>query len=370
MSGDNGVLVLKLGSNALVDPQGRLDPVFMGQIAAQLVRIRAQGWRPVVVSSGAVACGLHALRLSQRPDAVSDRQALAAIGQAGLMRAWQEAFIGPGLTAAQFLLTADDFRHRQRWLNLGATFQSCFAYGVIPIVNENDTVVIEELTVGDNDRLSALVAGALGAVRLVLGTDIDGYYDRDPRVDPTARLVPHLERVTPAMLAAAGEAGARGRGGMRSKMQAAALASGAGVAVTIARARTPDLLLRLLAGEPVGTSIAPRPGDRQGARRRWLGLTRAPKGRLVVDDGARRALVEQGRSLLPAGITAVEGSFARGDVVAIVDPTGHELARGLAELAAAELTLILGQRLERAAAILGQPVPKSAVHRDNLLMLA
>ena len=362
------VIVIKIGSNSLVDQQGRLDAPYLAAIASQFARLHDQGWQPVLVTSGAVASGVGVLKLKERPPGLPERQALAAIGQVGLAHRWEAALAGVGLVAAQVLLTYDDFTHRGRYLNLAATFRALFEFGAVPVINENDTVAVEELTVGDNDRLSALVATQLGAERLVLLTDIDGMYDADPRSNPEAKRIDVIPVVTARILAAAGGAGARGRGGMRSKIEAARLASGAGVATTICLAREPDALLRVVAGEDLGTCIPGR-GERADSRRRWLAVARRVKGHLHVDAGAAAALISKGRSLLPAGIARVEGRFERGDTVAIVTPDGEEIARGLASLSADELVKVAGKRLDAAANLLGYALPKAAVHRDDLLLL-
>ena len=365
------VVVIKIGSNALVDGAGKLDGAFLGAIAAQVAAARARGFRPVVVSSGAVATGVGILALPGRPPAIPERQALAAIGQATLAHRWQAALAGNGVVAAQVLLTYDDFSVRSRYLNLAATFRALFAYEAVPVINENDTVAVDELALGDNDQLSALVAAQLGAAHLLLLTDIDGVYDADPRTNPAARMLGEIASVTNAMLASAGGASARGRGGMRSKLEAARSASGSGVCTHIAAAREPEVITRILAGEMVGTRLPARPGaERPDGRRRWLGVARRVKGRIHVDAGAAHALLKGGRSLLPAGITKVDGAFARGDTIGIIDPGGNEIARGLASMSSQELVTVRGRRMDAASAALGYALPSAAVHRDNLLLLA
>ncbi|MFW5828740.1 MAG: glutamate 5-kinase, partial [Planctomycetota bacterium] len=292
-----------------------------------------------------------------------------AIGQAQLMHHWQAAAAGHGLAVAQVLLTADDFGVRERYLNLLATFRSLFEYGAVPVINENDPVAVAELTVGDNDQLSGVVAAQLQARHLILLTDIDGVYDRDPRLHADACRVSELRRIEQATIDQAGEAGARGRGGMRSKLMAARLAAHAGVDTVIAHAREPRIVTRLLDGEALGTRIPASDGAIGGSRRRWLAYARRCQGSVRVDAGAARALLQSGRSLLPVGVTAVEGAFKRGDTVAIHDPHGREIARGLAGLAADELRCIAGKRLDVAARELGYALPKTAVHRDNLMVV-
>jgi glutamate 5-kinase len=364
------IVVIKIGSNSLVDAQARLDLAFLDRIAAQISAVAEQGFRPVVVTSGAVASGVGILKLASRPKELPDRQALAAIGQATLAHRWEVALAAYGLPAAQLLLTYDDFTVRERYLNLTATLRSLFAYKAVPVINENDPVAVQELTVGDNDRLSALVASLLGAERLILLTDIDGVYDADPRTNKNAQRLREITTVTQAQIAAAGGASARGRGGMRSKLEAARLASGAGVTTTIALAREKNVIQRILAGEEIGTRILGKDGERVDSRRRWLAVARKVHGQLHLDDGAAKAVSKQNRSLLPAGIKQVSGTFARGDTVALLAPDGEEIARGLVELSSEELAQICGKRLEQAAQILGYAVPKTAVHRDNLMVLA
>jgi glutamate 5-kinase len=362
------VVVVKIGSNSLVDATGRLDAYFMEAIAGQFAAIAVAGFQPVLVTSGAVAGGMGILGLAERPPGLPDRQALAAIGQVTLAHRWEAALAAHKLVAAQLLLTYDDFTERERYLNLTATLRSLFAYHAVPVINENDPVAVQELTVGDNDRLSALVATLLGAERLILLTDIDGVYDADPRSDPQAKRLEEIATVTARHVAAAGGAGARGRGGMRSKLEAARLGSGAGVTTTIALAREPRVIERVVAGEAVGTRI-PGKGARADGRRRWLAVARRVHGQLHLDVGAVKAVAAQGRSLLPAGVTSVSGRFERGDTVALMAPDGEEIARGLVSLSSAELERVCGKRLDVAAQVLGYVLPKTVVHRDNMLVL-
>jgi glutamate 5-kinase len=363
------VLILKLGSSSLVTAQGCLDTDFLRVVAAQVAAVAAEGWKPIIVTSGAVASGLGVLGLGERPAALPDRQALAAIGQIGLAQHWAQALANVDLVAAQVLLTDGDFSDRRRYLNLTATIRSLFAYGAVPVVNENDTVAIEELTVGDNDRLSALLAAQLHAEYLFLLTDIDGVYDADPRVAKDAKRLKSLKSIPASLLAAAGAGGKLGRGGMRSKLEAARLATAAGVTTVIAPARVDRVITRIIAGEDIGTRIHARDAGSGDARRRWLATAQRPRGTLHVDAGAVAALHGKGGSLLPIGITSVDGQFKRGDTVAVLGPDGEEIARGLANLDAAEMAAACGKRLDAAAKILGYALPKAAIHRDNLLLI-
>lgn len=364
------VIVVKIGSNSLVDAQGRLDLLFLDAIAAQFAVLVAKGLQPVLVTSGAVASGVGILKLPSRPPGLPDRQALAAIGQVNLAHRWEVALAAHGLVAAQLLLTYDDFTERERYLNLTATLRSLFTYKAVPVINENDPVAVQELTVGDNDRLSALMASLLGAERLILLTDIDGVYDADPRTNKQAKRLEEIVTVTQQQIAAAGDAGARGRGGMRSKLESARLASGAGVITNIALAREPRVIERIVAGENVGTRVRGKQGERADGRRRWLAVARRVRGQIHIDAGAVKAVAQQQRSLLPAGILSVSGRFERGDTVALVAPDGEEIARGLVGLSSDELAKICGKRLDAAAQILGYALPKTAVHRDNMLVLS
>ena len=364
------IVVVKVGTNSLVGADGRLDEPFLGALAAQLAVVARSGLRPVLVTSGAVASGVGVLGLKERPPGLPERQALAAIGQVGLARRWETALAAHRLVAAQLLLTYDDFTVRERYLNLSATFRALFDFGAVPVINENDPVAVEELTVGDNDRLSALVATMLGAERLVLLTDIDGVYDADPRDNSAAKRLTEIPIVTARHLAAAGGAGAKGRGGMRSKLEAARLAGGAGVTTHIALAREPRVIERVLADDAIGTRIPGRTGERADGRRRWLAVARRVHGQLHVDAGAAAALMRQGKSLLPAGIASVSGRFERGDTVAIIAPDGEEIARGLVGLSSAEVDAVRGKRMDAAAQALGYALPKAVIHRDDLLLLA
>lgn len=362
------ICVIKIGSNSVTAADGRLDRPFLAEVARQIAGAVRDGWRVVVVSSGAVASGVARLGLPARPAGLSDCQALAAIGQIGLYHAWEEALAAHDLPAAQLLLTHGDFSDRERNLNLMATLRALAAFGAVPVINENDPVATQELTVGDNDHLAALVATQVGAQALLLLTDIDGLYDADPRREAQARRLAVVPAITGALLSAAGGAGARGRGGMRSKVEGARLAAASGVVTVIAAARERAVIPRALAGEAVGTRVLAR-GDRVDARRRWLAVARRIKGTVHVDAGAVVALVQRGKSLLPAGVVRVEGRFAVGDTVGISGPDGIEVARGLAALPSDELARIAGKRSDAAAGILGHALPKAVVHRDDLLVL-
>ncbi len=358
--------VVKIGSAMLTaDGQGvsraRVSP-WAEQMAAHI----QGGGELVLVSSGAVAEGMARLGLKKRPNSLHELQALAAIGQMGLVRAYEACFIKRDLHAAQILLSRDDLTNRERYLNARSTLRTLMDWKVVPVINENDTVATEELRFGDNDTLSALVANLISADLLILLTDQKGLYESDPRFNPDAQLIshadaedPHLERI------AGGSVGGLGRGGMATKIKAAQLAARSGTATVIAWGGDEDVLKRVGAGEEIGTLLTPSQ-EPQTARKRWLAGHLGAKGSIILDAGAVRGLLEQGRSLLAVGVQRVEGRFARGDVVSCRDEEGREIARGLINYDHQETDLIKGMPTRRFAEILGYLDEEELIHRDNL----
>jgi glutamate 5-kinase len=362
-------IVVKVGTNVLTGDDGTLDSARLQALADQVQRIRATGRKVALVSSGAIGAGVGRLGLRQRPTDLRHLQACAAVGQGFLMRAYQECLGGHGIHTAQILLTAGDFDNRTRYLNARNTIVTLFEWGCLPIINENDTVSVAEIRFGDNDHLAAMVTNLLQAPLLVLLTVVDGLYSADPRSDAEARLlstVPYIDGGVMDM--AGGSRSTLGTGGMRSKIRAARLATMAGESVIMANGARPGVLDSLFAAEPVGTLFLPH-GSTVPAWKRWLGFTAQPKGRLVVDAGARNAVQHKGRSLLPIGVVQVVGSFGKGDVVALCDSDGVEFARGLTNYAAAEAVKICGLRTERVAEVLGTIPYEEIVHRDNLVVI-
>ncbi|HSV02844.1 MAG TPA: glutamate 5-kinase [Phenylobacterium sp.] len=360
-------IVVKVGSALLVGAGGAADAHWLHAFAADIARLRERGQQVLVVSSGAVALGRRRLGLTRRALSLPEKQAAAAAGQSALMRAWEEAFEPHGLSAAQVLLTRDDTEIRRRWLNARATTETLLALGVVPVVNENDTVTTEEIRYGDNDRLAARVAQMIGADLLVLLSDVDGLYTADPRRNPDARHVGHVERLTPEIEAMAGgaNAGGVGTGGMATKLAAAKIASAAGCATVIALGHRPSPLAALEAGERA-TLIAPSTTP-AAAYKAWIAGSLAPAGALVVDAGAAAA-VRRGKSLLAAGLRRVEGRFEKGDAVVILDEGGAEIARGLARYEAADASRICGLKsaaIEPAIGYTSGPV----VHADDLALV-
>lgn len=352
-------IVVKLGSSTLVDPQGRPRRVRLRRLAADIASLHDAGTPVCVVSSGAIALGLGLLGRGRRPVQVEGLQAAAAVGQGLLQRAWSQALERHGVRAGQVLLTAAEVRQRTAYLNVRRTIETLLAWGVVPIVNENDSTATDEITFGDNDALAAQVAILLRARLLVLLTDQDGLYTRDPR-EPGAELVHDVsDHHLLAELEVGGRGGsAWGSGGMRSKVVAAEMASAGGVACVIANGATPGVLSGVVGGHGLGTRF--RPDERPvSAFKLWVRYGRPVAGRLEVDAGARRAVVADGASLLPVGVTAVHGRFGAGDAVELAGPDGVVFAKGLAEMPAREVTAAVGRR--------GR---EPAVHRDALVVLA
>jgi glutamate 5-kinase len=360
--------IVKVGSSLVTARGAGLDHAAIADWCAQIAALRGEHRQLVLVSSGAVAEGMARLGLKSRPTRLPGLQAAAAIGQMGLVRAYETAFEAHGLRAAQVLLTHEDVADRNRYLNARGTLRELLALGTVPVVNENDTVATEEIRFGDNDRLAALTANLIEAELLVILTDQEGLYDADPRLHAGARLVAEADLSDPRLATMAGSSkGELGRGGMRTKLAAAQWAARSGAATVIAHGRAPDVLRRIARGEAVGTLLKPAQNP-MAARKRWIAGQLQVHGRLRLDAGAVKVLREQGRSLLPVGVTGVEGEFQRGDLVACLDPEGCEVARGLVNYSAAEASRIAGQPSGAIAACLGYPGEPELIHRDNLVV--
>ena len=361
-------LVVKVGSS-LVTNEGRgLDAGAIGRWAAQVARIHAQGRRIVLVSSGAIAEGMQRLGWARRPHAMHELQAAAAVGQMGLAQCYESCFRSHGLHSAQVLLTNADLADRQRYLNARSTLRTLLGLGVIPVINENDTVATDEIKLGDNDTLAALVTNLIEADALVILTDQAGLFDADPRRNSSAKLVEQADANDPALEALAGGAGALGRGGMLTKVLAARRAARSGAHTVIASGAEPEVLVRLANGERIGTLLTARTVP-LAARKQWLADHLSVSGRVRLDDGAVKALTRDGKSLLPIGVTEVGGDFERGEVVACLDPSGREIARGLANYSAAEARRIIRKPSAEIEAILGYVDEPELIHRDNLVLL-
>ncbi len=361
--------VVKIGSALLTADGKGLDRARMGAWVDQMAEHVEAERQLVVVSSGAVAEGMSRMGWRRRPEALHELQAAAAIGQMGLIQAWESCFKGRGLHTAQVLLTHDDLTDRRRYLNARSTLRTLVGLRVVPVINENDTVATEELRFGDNDTLAALVANLVEADLLVLLTDQHGVFDADPRARPDAHLIPETTVNDPMLDVVAGEsASGFGRGGMITKVRAARLAARSGTATVIASGVGEQVLRRIGAGEAVGTLLMPAQEPDQ-ARKRWLAGHLQVRGRLTLDEGAARVLRQEGRSLLAVGVRAVSGAFSRGEVVSCIGPDGHEVARGLVNYGVDETRRIMGQPSNRIEAILGYVDEEELIHRDNLVLV-
>ena len=359
--------VVKLGS-ALITSDGRaLNHLLIADLCTQIAQCLAQGADLVLVSSGAVAEGMRRLGWHQRPHALHELQAAAAVGQMGLIQAYESALQRHGIHSAQVLLTHEDLSDRRRYLNARGTLKTLLKLKVVPVINENDTVATEEIRFGDNDTLAALVANLIEAQWLILLTDQAGLFEQDPRSHPEARLIENASASDPALDHAAGGSGALGRGGMITKLRAARCAARSGATTLIVSGRTPDVLLRIGTGERLGTRLLPDT-EPLAARKQWIAGQLKVRGTLSLDLGATRMIHQAGKSLLPVGITSVEGDFTRGEMVACLDPQGREVARGLVNYDADETRRIIGKPSRAIEGILGYVAEPELIHRDNLVL--
>jgi glutamate 5-kinase len=362
-------VVVKIGSSLLTNAGAGLDRDAIAGWVRQVAQLRARGVEVLVVSSGAIAEGMKRLGWTKRPHAVNELQAAAAVGQMGLVQMWESCFAEVGLHTAQVLLTHEDLGDRRRYLNARTTLKSLVALGVVPIINENDTVVVDEIRFGDNDTLGALVTNLIEADALVILTDQKGLYSADPRKSPGAQLVARASAGDASLEAMAGGAGSHlGSGGMLTKVLAAKRAARSGAHTAIAWGREPEVLVRLFSGEEIGTLLAAGTAP-VAARKQWLADHLKPSGRITLDAGAVKALVADGKSLLAIGATAVDGHFERGAVVSVSAPDGREIARGLVNYGAAETARILRKPTSEIEAVLGYIAEPELIHRDNLVIL-
>jgi glutamate 5-kinase len=362
-------IVIKIGSRVLTDTDGALDLSVMGRICDEIAFIRRQGLEVIVVSSGAIAAGRNELGLTDKPRTIPHKQAAAAVGQTHLMQTYQRAFAVNSLKVAQVLLTSEDLGSRQRFLNARATLDALLDFGIVPIINENDTVVVDEIKFGDNDNLSALVTNVCEADLLLILTDIEGFYSADPLTYPDATLIPLIKIITRDVERAAGGSGsAVGTGGMATKVAAAKKAGKNGVATIMVSGKMSGIIVAALQGEQVGTLFLPS-GTRLNRRKHWIAYTLKPSGRIIVDDGARNALLKKGTSLLPSGVLRIEGKFERGACVRLCGLDSVEFARGLSDYSSVESTRLIGCKSSEIESILGYHYGDVIVHRDNLTLL-
>ncbi|WP_447927744.1 glutamate 5-kinase [Vreelandella sp. EE27] len=361
-------VVVKIGSALITDDGRGLDDAAIGAWVDQIAELQSRGVEVVLVSSGAVAAGMVRLGWQARPTAVHELQAAAAVGQNGLTQCYEQHFARHGMLTAQILLTHDDLSNRKRYLNALSALRTLVEMRVVPVVNENDTVVTDEIRFGDNDTLGALVANLLEADALVLLTDQEGLFDADPREDPGATLIDEGRADDPRLAAVAGSGGALGRGGMSTKVRAATLAARSGALTVIASGRQPNVISRIMGGEALGTLLTPNQAP-IAARKRWLAGQLQVRGTLTLDTGAVNVLRDKGSSLLPVGVRQVQGSFKRGDMVLCVDEQGERVAKGLINYGADDARLLAGKPSHQIEAILGFVEAHELIHRDNLVVV-
>jgi glutamate 5-kinase len=362
-------VVVKVGTYTLSDESGRLDREQIRGIVSQIAAERAKGVEVILVSSGAIAAGVELLGLPERPRDIPSLQAASSVGQGLLLALYTDFFQEKGILVGQVLFTQYDFAHREQYLNARNTFSRLLEQSVVPLVNENDTVAIEEIRFGDNDRLASLVAVLTEADLLVMLSDVKGLYTADPKKDKHARLIPEVEKVTPAMIRAAGRSlEEHSMGGMAAKLEAARIAAASGVGVVIAPGREMVIISKVLKGNKVGTYIQPGQKKLRG-HKHWIAYGARPRGVIVIDAGAREALVHGGKSLLPAGVISCRGNFGPGDSVEVVDENGKRIARGLCGLSYNELNEVKGLRSEQAAKSLPEDRDEEVIHRDYMVIL-
>jgi len=362
-------IVVKVGSSILASREMGLHRAVFSQLAKEISDLKSQGYEIILVSSGAIAAGMEKLGFQNRPQTITQKQAAAAVGQTRLMNIYENYFSRHQQTVAQVLLTHDDLSDRRRFMNARNTLQALLKLGIIPIINENDTVAVDEIKVGDNDNLSALITNLIEADLLIILTDIDGLCDSDPRLNPQARCIPLIEDVDMGMEGIIGGTGGEWRvGGMVTKVEAARKVSRFGSPTIIARGTKEGILHQILAGKEIGTLILPKE-EALSSRKGWIAFHLKPKGEVMVDEGAKRAICQRGKSLLPSGIVKVTGTFDRGDAVACVGPRGKEFARGIVNYTISELEKIKGLRSNQIEKVLGFKYSDEAIHRDDLVVL-
>jgi len=362
-------IVVKVGSSILASVEKGLHHEVFSHLAKEISELKRQGYEIVLVSSGAIAAGMEKLGYKTRPQSITQKQATAAVGQSRLMNIYESYFSRHQQMVAQILLTHDDLSHRRRFLNARNTLLTLLELGIIPIINENDTVVVDEIKVGDNDNLSALVTNLIEADLLIILTNIDGLCDGDPRLNPNARCIPLVEDIDVDIgKIVAGTKSAMSVGGMVSKIQAAKKASRFGIPTIIASGTRKEVIHQILRGKEIGTLILPQ-ATTLSSRKHWIAFNLNPKGDIIVDDGAKKAIVQRGKSLLPSGVVKVRGEFDRGDSVSCLGPRGKEFARGLVNYSASELERIKGLKTEQIEKVLGYKYSDEVIHRDDLVVL-
>lgn len=360
--------VIKIGSNILSHEVSGLDTDIIRGLAENIANISSMGYEVVIVSSGAVAAGMKKLGLKSKPRDIRLKQAAAAVGQSTLMWAYEKAFAEYKHKVAQILLTREDFSDRKKYINSKNTIITLLSYGIVPVINENDTVTTDEIKFGDNDNLAALVAILIEAERLVILSDVDGLYQKNPIVCPTAQLIPYVEEITSDIENIAGGPGsAVGTGGMYSKILAAQKATSHGIAVNIINGKKPELLISIVEGKKSGTFFSPCK-EKFSHKKGWIAYSSRPKGSISIDDGAVRAIRERGKSLLPTGIMDIEGNFEVGDSVNCLNSEGKRVAKGLINYSSSDIKKIMRKKTSEIEKILGYKYSDEAIHRDNMVV--
>ncbi len=360
-------VVIKIGSGVISNASG-MENDRVSALSADICQLLDRGLEVIVVSSGAISAGKGQLGITGRPQTIPQKQAAAAIGQTQIILKYKETFQSQNYNVAQVLLTRDDLSNRRRYLNARNTVMTLLEYGVTPIINENDTVVVEEIRFGDNDNLSALVTSLVEADLLIILSDVDGLYDQDPAGNSQAELIPVVERITPEIEAMAGKSnGDLGVGGMDSKLKAVKRAALSGVGTVIANGRSQNILSRIFTGEEVGTYFLPAQ-SKLTAKKHWIAFSKKPRGKLLIDEGGQQAVIKRGKSLLPSGLCGVEGGFERGDAVRLCNLDGEEFARGVISYSLAEVLQIMGKQSTEIETILGYKYRDEVVYRDNLVL--
>ena len=360
--------VIKIGSNILSHDLIGLNTEIIRRLAENISKIASMGYEVVIVSSGAVAAGMKKLGLKSKPRDIRLKQAAAAIGQSTLMWAYEKAFAEYKHKVAQILLTRDDFSDREKYINSKNTIITLLSYGIIPVINENDTITTDEIKFGDNDNLAALVSILIEAEKLIILSDVDGLYQENPKTCPTAKLIPYVDEITCDIQNIAEGAGSSvGTGGMYSKILAAQKATSHGIAVNITNGKRPDLLISIIEGKKSGTFFNPRK-DKISHKKGWIAYSSRPKGSINLDDGAVKAITEMGKSLLPTGIIRIEGNFEVGDSVNCLNSHGKRIAKGLINYSSSDMKKIMGKKTSEIEEVLGYKYSDEAIHRDNMVI--
>ncbi len=368
---NNKVMVIKIGSSTLVDSEGHLDKPYLARLAKQIYEIKNLGWKPVIVSSAAIACGLEELGIKERPHDMPSLQAAASVGQNSLISAYAEAFSRYNILTSIVLMTRHTTADRESYLHARDTLQRLLELDVVPVINENDTVSVEQIRFGDNDTLAALVSCLIKANLCVIFSDIEGLYTANPFVDHSAQLISEVTKITPEIMALAGGATSKvGSGGMVTKIRAARVLMVAGIEMIICHGRLDNNLVKIVSGERVGTVFLPTGAHDITPRKLWIALGDAAKGALIVDEGAKKALISRGSSLLAVGVCALDGSFAPGDIVDIKDRQGHLFARGKVGASSSEIMLACGRSQQeiKGNELLVNLAVRPVVHRDELVV--